>query len=87
MPPRERTDPPVPPLDIDPFFQIAQGAGLASATGVRPFLPPILAGALAGADAGIDFDGTGYAFLESTAFLVAVLALAVAAYAVDRVRG
>ena len=61
---------------ISPFFDIAQGAGLASATGVRPFLPPLLAGALAGADAGLDFDGTDYAFLESPAFLVAVLALA-----------
>lgn len=41
---------------------------------------------MARADAGIDFDGTGYAFLESPAFLAAVLALAVAAYAAERVR-
>lgn len=72
---------------ISLFLAIAQGAGLAGAAGIRPFLPPILAGALARADAGVDFDGTGYAFLESTAFLAAVLALAVLAYAIERARG
>lgn len=69
------------------FFDIAQGAGLATATGVRPFLPPLLAGALASGDIGIDFDGTGYAFLESPVFLAAILALAVLSYALDRIRG
>ncbi len=39
-------------------FDIGQGAGLAGATGVRPFLPPILTGALARGDIGVDFDGT-----------------------------
>ena len=63
-----------------------QGAGLASATGVRPYLPPLLAGALARGDIGIDFDGTDFGFLESTAFLAAVLVLAVVAFLVD-VRG
>ena len=53
---------------------------------MRPFLPPLLAGALARGDLGLDFDGTGYAFLEQPPFLAAVLALAVLAYAVDRVR-
>jgi hypothetical protein len=53
---------------------------------VRPFLPPLLAGALASGDTGLDFDGTGYAFLESPAFLVAVLALAVLSYALERRR-
>jgi hypothetical protein len=69
---------------ISSFFDIAQGAGLASATGVRPFLPPLLAGALASGDLGLDFDGTAFAFLESPGFLAAVLALAVLSYALER---
>ena len=40
------------------FLDIGTGAGLASAHGVRPFLPPLLAGGLARGDIGIDFDGT-----------------------------
>jgi hypothetical protein len=56
-------------------LDILTGMGLASATGLRPFLPALLAGALASADLGIDFDGTEFAFLESPWWL---LALAVA---------
>jgi hypothetical protein len=66
------------------FLDIGEGAGLAGATGVRPFLPPLLAGALARGDNGIDFDGSKYHFLESGWFLLLVLALAVAAYALER---
>ena len=51
---------------------------------MRPFLPPLLAGALARGDVGLDFDGTSYDFLESPGFLLAVLAVAVIAYVVDR---
>ena len=65
-------------------FDIGQGAGLAGATGVRPFLPPLLAGALARGDLGIDFDGTDWGFLESPGFLLAVLAVAALAYAAER---
>lgn len=65
-------------------LDIGQGAGLATATGVRPFLPPLLAGALARGDFFIDFDGSGWQFLESPPFLVAVLALAVVAYLAER---
>jgi hypothetical protein len=53
---------------------------------VRPFLPPLLAGGAARQDIGVDFDGTDYRFLEETWFLLAVLALAVIAYALQRVR-
>ena len=65
-------------------FDIGQGAGLAGATGVRPFLPPLLAGALARGDIGLDFDDSGWQFLESPGFLLAVLALAVVSYMAER---
>ena len=65
-------------------FDIGQGAGLAGASGVRPYLPPLLAGALARGDIGLDFDGSGWQFLESPAFLLGVLALAVISYGAER---
>jgi hypothetical protein len=66
------------------FLDIGTGAGLAGASGVRPYLPPLLAGGLARADAGIDFDGTDWSFLEAPGFLLAVLAVAVLAYGLER---
>src|SRR4051794_10111604 len=68
------------------FLDIGQGAGVSGATGVRPFLPALLVGALAKGDTGIDFDGTDFSFLEAPAFLLVVLALAVSAYAMSRRR-
>jgi peptidoglycan/LPS O-acetylase OafA/YrhL len=67
-------------------MDIGQGAGLSGASGVRPFLPPLLAGALAREDAGLDFDGTSFSFLESPWFLFGVLLLGFAAYALERRR-
>lgn len=49
---------------------------------MRPFLPPILAGALGRGDIGVNFSGGDFAFLESLPFLGVVIALAVAAYVV-----
>jgi hypothetical protein len=68
------------------FLDIGTGAGLASSTGVRPYLPPLLAGGLARGDVTIDFDGTDFSFLESTPFLAAVVVLGVAAFLVERSR-
>jgi hypothetical protein len=54
-------------------LDILQGLGLASATGLRPFLPALLAGALATEDLGLDFDHTQFAFLESPWWLLALV--------------
>jgi hypothetical protein len=67
-------------------MDIGQGAGLSSASGVRPFLPALLAGALAREKTGLDFDHTSFSFLESPWFLLVVLLLGVAAYTRDRTR-
>src|SRR5215210_111627 len=71
-------------LPMSLFMDIGTGAGLASSTGVRPYLPPLLAGGLARGDIGIDFDGTDFSFLESTAFLGTIVAIGVVAFFVER---
>jgi hypothetical protein len=60
---------------VEFVLDLLQGAGIAAAIGIRPFLPVLLAGALASADVGLDFDGTSYAFLEEWPFLLGVLVL------------
>jgi hypothetical protein len=60
---------------VEFVLDLLQGAGIAAAIGIRPFLPVLLVGALASADLGIDFDGTSFAFLEEWPFLLAVLVL------------
>src|SRR4051812_4554518 len=59
---------------MDYLLDLLQGLGIAAAIGIRPFLPVLLVGALAGANLGLDFDGTAFAFLESPAFLLGILA-------------
>ena len=60
---------------MDFILDLLQGAGLAAAVGIRPFLPMLLAGALASGDVGLDFSGTDFSFLEEWPFLLGVLLL------------
>lgn len=72
---------------MDLAFAIAQGIGLAVACGVRPFLPALLAGAVASANLfWIDFDHTDYVFLEQPGFLLAVVAGVVLVVLLERRR-
>src|SRR5215218_8406441 len=67
------------------LLDLLQGAGIAAAIGIRPFLPVLLVGALAAGNLGIDFDGTDFAFLEQAPALAIVLVLlALSLYAVRR---
>jgi hypothetical protein len=68
------------------LIDILQGAGLAGAAGMRPFLPALVAGALATADVGVDYDGTPFAFLEAPGWLLAIV-LALIAVVVAQRRG
>jgi hypothetical protein len=55
-------------------FDIFQGIGIAAAVGIRPFLPGLAAGALAAGDVEIHFNATSYSFLQSSWFLLVLLA-------------
>jgi Domain of unknown function (DUF4126) len=72
---------------MDFTLDLLQGAGLAAAIGIRPFLPVLLAGALASADAGLDFSGTDFSFLEAWPFLLGVLVVVAALDIVGRRAG
>lgn len=63
------------------LLDLLQGAGLAAANGIRPFLPALLAGLLASADLGLDFDHTSFAFLEHPIFLGVLFGAAIATIA------
>ena len=66
------------------LIDILQGAGLAGAAGIRPFLPALVAGALASADMGIDYEGTPFDFLEQSGWLLAVLLALIVAVIAQR---
>ncbi len=66
------------------LIDILQGAGLAGAAGIRPFLPALVAGAFATADVGIDYEGTPFAFLEAPGWLLAVLLALIVAVIAQR---
>ncbi len=72
---------------MDYLLDLLQGLGIAAAIGIRPFLPTLLAGALAAADVGLDFSGTDFSFLESTGFLLAIVVLVAVFGVIDRRRG
>jgi hypothetical protein len=66
------------------FFYIGLGAGLAAACGLRPFLPALLAGALAGASAlGVHFARGSFHFLRADWWLLVVAVALVLAYALQ----
>jgi Domain of unknown function (DUF4126) len=70
------------------FFYIGLGAGLAAACGLRPFLPALLAGALASGDAlGVSFAHDPFKFLQEEWWLLAVAAALVLAYALQLLLG
>jgi len=67
-------------------MDIGQGAGLATASGVRPLVPPIVAGVLARADAGTDFSHTDWSWMESWVWIGALVVLFLAGWLMDRSR-
>jgi len=65
-------------------FYIGLGAGLAAACGLRPFLPALLAGALASANVlGVSFAQRSFHFLAADWWLLAVTVALVLAYALQ----
>jgi hypothetical protein len=58
---------------VETLFDIMTGIGLASAAGIRPFLPGLAAGAFAARDVTIDFEGTDLSFLEASGWLLALV--------------
>ena len=70
---------------MDFLLDLLQGAGIAAAIGIRPFLPVLLVGALAAGDLGLDYNGTDFSFLEQApALAIVVVLLAASTYAVRR---
>ncbi|HLB22337.1 MAG TPA: hypothetical protein VK605_09500 [Solirubrobacteraceae bacterium] len=70
------------------FFYIGLGAGLAAACGLRPFLPVLLAGALASGRAlGVSFAHDPFRFAQSDWWLLAVAVALAGAYALQLLLG
>src|SRR3954466_4304559 len=66
------------------FADIGQSAGLATTAGARPFIAVIATGVLAHEDAGIDFTGTDWAWMESWIFIGILALLYVVFWTMDR---
>jgi hypothetical protein len=70
------------------FFYIGLGAGLAAACGLRPFLPVLLAGALASGKAlGVSFAHEPFRFLQDDWWLLVAVVALVLAYALQLLLG
>jgi hypothetical protein len=69
---------------MDLFLAISQGIGTSLAAGARAFLVPLLVGAMARANAGVDFDGTEYEFLESIVWLAIMLGMIAGTWWLER---
>lgn len=70
------------------FFYIGLGAGLGAACGLRPFLPLLLAGALASAGVlGVGFGHGNFHFLQTGWWLLLVTVALVVAYAAQLLLG
>jgi hypothetical protein len=65
-------------------FDIFQGVGVASAVGIRPFLPALAVGGLAAGDVQINFSHTSFDFLESVPFLIGMAVGAVLLFLIER---
>lgn len=72
---------------MDFVLDFLQGAGVAAAIGIRPFLPVLLVGALAAGNLGVDFENTSFAFLEQAPFLLLMLLLLALAFPIERRAG
>src|SRR3954469_15987706 len=79
-----RSVPTAPVRLISAFTDIGQGAGLATTSGARPFLAVITTGVLAHEDAGINFTGTDWAWMESWVFVGILTALFIVFWVMDR---
>lgn len=65
-------------------FDIFQGIGIAAAVGIRPFLPALVAGALAAGNVELHFTHTDYSFLQSWVFLLVMVIAAAALVVAER---
>ena len=66
------------------FYDIGQGAGLSTTSGARPIITVIATGVLAHEDAGIDFSGTDWSWMESWIFIGALAVLYAIFWFMDR---
>jgi len=65
-------------------FDIFQGMGIATAIGIRPFLPSVVVGALAADNVEIHFKHTDYSFLQGAVFPLVFVVLVIFLVLVER---